>query len=60
MFTEMKTFWSEDEGAVTVDWVVLSAAVIGLAAGVVAAVEEENLTQSTVDELSEGVPDTGF
>ncbi|MFN3721430.1 MAG: hypothetical protein ACK4VZ_00170 [Paracoccaceae bacterium] len=30
----LKTFWRRDEGAVTVDWVVLTAAIAGLAIGI--------------------------
>ena len=30
-----KTFRSQDDGAVTVDWVVLTAAIVGLAVGIV-------------------------
>ena len=35
MFTYLKSFRSKDEGAVTVDWVVLTAAIIGLSLAVV-------------------------
>ncbi|MBZ8117671.1 hypothetical protein KUD11_03310 [Roseovarius sp. LXJ103] len=38
MFTYLKKFRADESGAITVDWVVLTAAIIGLAvAGVVAA-----------------------
>ncbi len=45
-FKQAKKFNEEEEGAVTVDWVVLTAAVVGLGVAALAAVRKgtENLT----------------
>jgi hypothetical protein len=34
-----KTFWHDDSGAVTVDWVVLTAAVVGLAMAAIVSIQ---------------------
>lgn len=34
----LKSFWSDEAGAVTVDWVVLTAAIVGLAIAVVSVI----------------------
>ena len=54
------TFWDDTSGAVTVDWVVLTAAVVGLAFIVVTpiALETESMTEKTADYI-EDVP-VGF
>ena len=39
MFKLFKTFRNDEEGAVTVDWVVLTAAVVGLGVAALAAVK---------------------
>lgn len=39
-------FLKSEDGAVTVDWVVLTAAVVGLAIGVVAAISDAALDES--------------
>lgn len=38
LFNLLKTFRDDDSGAVTVDWVVLTAAIVGLGIAVIAAV----------------------
>ncbi|MFD0980237.1 Flp family type IVb pilin [Tropicimonas aquimaris] len=38
LFTLIKTFRNDEDGAVTVDWVVLTAAIVGLGIAVLAAV----------------------
>ncbi|KZY33118.1 hypothetical protein A3731_20965 [Roseovarius sp. HI0049] len=40
MITRAKTFLNDESGAVTVDWIVLSAAVVGLGVAAVDTVEE--------------------
>jgi len=60
MLIDSPKFLSDENGAVTVDWVVLTAAILALGGGIVAAIEEENLTEATVEQLSAGVPDTGL
>lgn len=49
MLMKLKNFWSTENGAVTVDWVVLCAAVVGLCVAMVA-----NMQTSTV-ELADSV-----
>jgi len=44
MFLHLKKLWRREEGAVTVDWVVLSAAIVLLAALIVS-----SMTTGTVD-----------
>lgn len=44
MFKKIKTFTRSDVGAVTVDWVVLTAAVVGLAAAVVIAIHDGSVS----------------
>ncbi len=39
MFKHMKLFFSKEDGAVTVDWVVLTAAVVGLAGAAIVSIE---------------------
>ncbi|MBT0955974.1 hypothetical protein IV417_01125 [Alphaproteobacteria bacterium KMM 3653] len=43
----LKTFLSNEDGAVTVDWVVLTAAIVGLAVGVIALISAGALDYST-------------
>ena len=54
------TFWADTSGAVTVDWVVLTVAAVGLAIMVVTpiALETESMTEKTADYI-EDVP-VGF
>lgn len=49
------TFWNDEAGAVTVDWVVLTAAVVGLAIMVVTpiAMETESMTEKTADYIDD-------
>ncbi|KIN60274.1 hypothetical protein Z945_1242 [Sulfitobacter noctilucae] len=49
MFNKIKNFFSAEEGAVTVDWVVLTAAVVGLAVTVIFAI------QGPTDDVGDGV-----
>ena len=53
MFKFIKRFKSDNDGAVTVDWVVLTAAVVGLAAASVNTIRESSnsLTGETSDYL---------
>jgi Flp pilus assembly pilin Flp len=44
---KLKRFHDEDEGAVTVDWVVLTASIIGLSLAVIATFGEATLDSST-------------
>ena len=44
MFLRLKKLWRREEGAVTVDWVVLSAAIVLLAALIIS-----SMTTGTVD-----------
>ena len=48
-------FWDDTSGAVTVDWVVLTAAVVGLAVMVVTpiALETESMTEQTADYIDD-------
>lgn len=39
LFNMLKTFRNDESGAVTVDWVVLTAAIVGLAIAVIASVK---------------------
>lgn len=58
MIKFIHNFHSDEDGAVTVDWVVLTAAVVGLAIAAYTAIEEgaSNLTQATSAFLGEQVP----
>ncbi|WP_420859819.1 hypothetical protein [Marivivens marinus] len=47
MFRKLIEFQNDDEGAVTVDWVVLTAAVVGLGIAVVTTIGNGALDQST-------------
>lgn len=62
MFHQIETFFSKDDGAVTVDWVVLTAAVCGLAIASFAAIQQGSksvganvegyLTDTTIEEIA--------
>ena len=54
MFKLMKTFKKDEAGAVTVDWVVLTAAIVGLGIAVLATVSDgvENLSGDIDTQLS--------
>ncbi|MGJ8625093.1 MAG: hypothetical protein ACSHW1_20305 [Yoonia sp.] len=47
MFEIFNKFRAEDDGAVTVDWVVLTAAIIGLSIAVIAVIADGALDHST-------------
>lgn len=47
MFGKVRSFNREEDGAVTVDWVVLTAAIVGLAAGTIYVVREATTDAST-------------
>ena len=48
---QLKNFTNDDSGAVTVDWVVLTAAIVGIAIAVI------TLISSGVEDASEGIND---
>ena len=60
-FANIKTFAADESGAVTVDWVVLTAAIVGLGIAVIASVRtgtesvgnqiEASLSNATIDTL---------
>ncbi|MFQ5438933.1 MAG: Flp family type IVb pilin [Paracoccaceae bacterium] len=54
MFNLVKNFKNDESGAVTVDWVVLTAAIVGLGIAVLAAVSNgvENLSSDIDTQLS--------
>lgn len=61
MFKLAKNFKNDESGAVTVDWVVLTAAIVGLGIAVLAAVSDgvENLSDDIDTQLSgQGVSTT--
>lgn len=43
----LSRFWKSEEGAVTVDWVVITAAMVGLAVLVVASVQQAAVNESS-------------
>jgi Flp pilus assembly pilin Flp len=61
LFANIKTFAADESGAVTVDWVVLTAAIVGLGIAVIASVRtgttdlatdiENSLSGATVNSL---------
>lgn len=57
-----KTFISDETGAVTVDWVVLAAALIGLCLAIMSSVGEgtEDLTTDIRDQLTSQLISTTF
>lgn len=60
MFFSVKSFVDSEDGAVTVDWVVLTAATLALGTAVMTALNPAALTAPIATEMGEGVPDTGF
>lgn len=60
MFFKVKSFCQSEDGAVTVDWVVLTAALLALGTAVMVALNPAGLTAPVAAELSAGVPSTGF
>jgi len=47
MDRHIKSFWKSDDGAVTVDWVVLTAAIVGLGLAVIATVSNGAMNQAS-------------
>ena len=62
MLDFIKTFRSDEDGAVTVDWVVLTAAIVGLGIAVLASVRSGATTMATgvETELKTSVPKITF
>jgi len=58
LFANIKNFAADESGAVTVDWVVLTAAIVGLGIAVIASVSTgvNNLAES----ISDAVTDTNI
>ncbi len=58
LIAKIKTFTADESGAVTVDWVVLTAAIVGLGIAVVASVRGgvEGLGDSIESALGAGIP----
>lgn len=54
----VRTFRRDEDGAVTVDWVVLTAAIVGLGIATIAAVTDGSLTLT--DAISDAVATTGI
>ena len=46
VWSNVAQFWQDEDGAVTVDWVVLTAAIVGLGIATIAAVSDRSLTLS--------------
>ena len=56
MFSKIRTFLEKDEdGAVSVDWVVLTAAIVGLAVGTIITIQAA--TVDLAEETSNGIAD---
>ena len=47
MLKRIKTFFKDDDGAVTVDWVVLCAGLVAMAAAIALAMEDGTLALTT-------------
>ncbi|MEM9250218.1 MAG: pilus assembly protein [Pseudomonadota bacterium] len=62
IIAKLKSFGKDEDGAVTVDWVVLTAALVGLGIAVLATIEGglERVSQGIQDELSSDIIDTTF
>ena len=62
MLNFINTFRADEDGAVTVDWVVLTAAVVGLGIAVLTAVSNgaETMAGNIETELGTAVPDIVF
>ncbi|MDU9002474.1 hypothetical protein [Sedimentitalea todarodis] len=61
MIRVFKNFRKDEDGAVTVDWVVLTAAVVALAGAAYVAIEDGavNLTESTQQAIENLAPEAG-
>ena len=62
IIAKIKNFFADEDGAVTVDWVVLTAALVGLGIAVLAAVETglDDLSNDIASELQKDIIDTTF
>jgi Flp pilus assembly pilin Flp len=62
MIKFIKNFRKDDDGAVTVDWVVLTAAVVALAGAAYGSISSGSagLTANIATELNSNLPDTGL
>jgi Flp pilus assembly pilin Flp len=62
MLDFIKTFRADEDGAVTVDWVVLTAAIVGLGIAVLVSVRGGAVTMANniADELDTQVPTVDF
>ena len=62
MLNFMKNFAADESGAVTVDWVVLTAAIVGLGIAVLTSVSTgaELMADNIEEELGTAVPDIVF
>ncbi len=62
LFTMIENFRNDESGAVTVDWVVLTAAIVGLGIAVVATVRggAEDMADSIETSLSTAAPTISF
>lgn len=62
MLNFIKTFRTDEDGAVTVDWVVLTAAIVGLGIAVLASVKSgaETMADNIEAELGTSVPTLSF
>lgn len=54
LFKKLKSFGSDDSGAVTVDWVVLTAALVGIGIAVLTSVQTgmDNVTDRVAGDMS--------
>ena len=62
MLSIINTFIADEDGAVTVDWVVLTAAIVGLGIAVLNSVKggAETMAGNIATELATAVPDIAF
>lgn len=62
MLNFIKTFRADEDGAVTVDWVVLTAAIVGLGIAVLGSVRggAQTMAGNVATELGTAVPDVNF
>ena len=60
MLYKVNSFLVAEEGAVTVDWVVLTAAMLAFGTTVFIALNPSSLVEPIATELGNGVPSTGF
>ena len=62
MLNFIKNFRKDEDGAVTVDWVVLTAAVLALGGAAYTGISQGAVDMSNAidTEMSSGVPSTGF